>query len=453
MHGFDETTERILRRASEYVRERLTIDPVPLDHRGIAAELDRDAPSLIGDGPTDPDIVFDQYERVLGPAVISVDSPRFLSFIPAAPTKASMLFDMVVSASSLNGTSWLESAGAIHAEKHVLRVVADLAGLPATAGGVFLSGGSAGNLSALTVARDVARHRRGDRARMRILASEQTHSSVANTARILDCDIVTVPAVDSRMVGAEVERVIASDEDPSTFCAVVATAGTTNAGIVDDLVGVGEVARKHGLWFHVDAAYGGAALLSRRISARFAGIDRVDSMIVDPHKWLFAPLDCAILLYREPRLAKGVHTQNASYLDSIHVDDSEWNPTDYAYHLTRRARGLAMWFSLATHGIDAYRDAVDRALDVATHAAERIVSTPYLELVREPDLSVVMFRRRGWDERRYTRWSEQLLADGIGFVLPSRWDGEPILRLAIVHPGTSEAIIDEILGTLAHAPT
>ena len=128
MHGFDETTERILRRASEYVRERLTIDPVPLDHRGIAAELDRDAPSLIGDGPTDPDIVFDQYERVLGPAVISVDSPRFLSFIPAAPTKASMLFDMVVSASSLNGTSWLESAGAIHAENHVLRVVADLAG-------------------------------------------------------------------------------------------------------------------------------------------------------------------------------------------------------------------------------------------------------------------------------------------------------------------------------------
>ncbi|HOT80763.1 MAG TPA: aspartate aminotransferase family protein, partial [Microthrixaceae bacterium] len=109
MHHFDETTERILQRATAYVRERLSFEPVPLDHRGDAATLDREAPSLIGESGNDPDLVFDQYEHILSPAVISVDSPRFLSFIPAAPTKASMLFDMVVSASSLNGTSWLES--------------------------------------------------------------------------------------------------------------------------------------------------------------------------------------------------------------------------------------------------------------------------------------------------------------------------------------------------------
>ena len=448
MHRFDETTERILSRATAYVRDRLSMDPVPLDHRGDAATLDRDAPSLITELGTDVDIVFDQYEFVLSPAVISVDSPRFLSFIPAAPTKASCLFDMVVSASSLNGTSWLESAGAIHAENQVLRFVADLAGLPASAGGVFLSGGSAGNLSALTVARDVARHRRGDRARMRILASEQTHSSVTNTARILDCDVVAVPARDGRMIGEELAAVISADADPSTFCAVVATAGTTNAGIIDDLAGIGAVAQAHGLWFHVDAAYGGAGLFAPSVRDRYLGIESVDSMIVDPHKWLFAPLDCAILLYREPSLAKGVHTQTASYLDSIHEADDEWNPTDYAYHLTRRARGLAMWFSLATHGVAAYRDAVERALEVTRYAAARIDADPELELVREPDLSVVMFRRRGWTDEQYHAWSTQLLADGIGFVLPSRWEGDTILRFAILHPDTSEAIIDEILASL-----
>ncbi len=449
MHHFDETTERILQRATAYVRERLSFEPVPLDHRGDAATLDREAPSLIGESGNDPDLVFDQYEHILSPAVISVDSPRFLSFIPAAPTKASMLFDMVVSASSLNGTSWLESAGAIHAENQVLRAVADLAGLPAGAGGCFLSGGSAGNLSALTVARDVARHRRGDRARMRILASEQTHSSVTNTARILDCDVVTVPAVDGRMIGEQVAAVVAADPDPSTFCAVVATAGTTNAGIIDDLAGIAAVAGDHHIWFHVDAAYGGAGLLSSTIRHRYDGIERADSMIVDPHKWLFAPLDCAILLYRRPALAKGVHTQNASYLDSIHADEGEWNPTDYAYHLTRRARGLAMWFSLATHGLGAYRRAVDRALEVTDYAARRIEAIDELELVRPPDLSIVMFRRRGWTDEQYDAWSEQLLADGVGFVLPSRWEGETILRFAILHPDTTEAIIDEILVTLA----
>ena len=448
MHHFDETTERILTRATEFVRERLTME-VPLDFRGHADELNRLAPSLITEAGTDCDVVFDQYEHVLSPAVISVDSPRFLSFIPAAPTKASCLFDMVVSASSLNGTSWLESAGAIHAENQVLRTIADLAGLPEGAGGVFVSGGSAGNLSALTVARDVARHRRGDRARMRILASEQTHSSVTNTARILDCDVVKVPTIDGRLVGNELARIIDADSDPTTFCAVVATAGTTNAGIIDDLAGVGAVAAEHGLWFHVDAAYGGAGLLAASVRHLYAGIEGADSMIVDPHKWLFAPLDCAILLYRTPRLAKAVHTQNASYLDSIHESDDEWNPTDYAYHLTRRARGLAMWFSLATHGLAAYRTAVERSLAVARYAAERIDADPALELVRPPDLSVVMFKRRGWDDAAYHRWSDELLEHGTGFVLPSKWEGETILRFAILNPDTSEAIIDEILATLS----
>jgi len=448
VHRFDPLAEHLLEQTLELVRERLSLDPVPLDHRATAAELAAAAPSLIGAAPRDPDVVLAQYSEVLARSVLSADSPRFLSFIPSAPTKAACLFDMVVSASSLNGTSWMEAAGAIHAENQVLRVLADAAGLPEGAGGCFVSGGSAGNLSALTVARDVARHRRGDRARMRILVGEQAHSSVVSTANILDCDLVDVPSPTGRLEGAELTGVAARIDDPSTVCAVVATAGTTNAGIVDDLAGVAEVAARMGWWFHVDGAYGGAALFAPSARERLRGIEAADSFIVDPHKWLFAPLDCCALLYRRPHLAKAVHTQDAAYLESIHDAPDEWNPTDYAYHLSRRARGLALWFSMAVHGLDAYTEAIEAALSHARWAAARIDASPVLELVRPPDLSIVVFRRRGWDLEEYQAWSERLLADGVGFVVPSRWNGEPVLRLAVLHPDTDEVVLEEILARL-----
>ena len=154
----------------------------------------------------------------------------------------------------------------------------------------------------------------------------------------------------------------------------MATAGTTNAGIVDDLAGVADVAAERSLWFHIDGAYGGAAaLFAPSVRDQFAGFERADSFIVDPHKWLFAPFDCAALVYRQPNLAKAVHTQDAQYLEVLHSENpEEWNPSDYAFHLTRRARGLPLWFSLAVNGLDAYRDAVEAGLAIAQRAAERI---------------------------------------------------------------------------------
>ncbi len=449
MHRYDERSERLADQVLAYLRARLELDPVPLDHGADPDELNRLAPSLICEEGNDAQVVLEQFAEILAPRVISVDSPRFLSFIPAAPTKASLLFDAIVSASSLNGTSWLEAAGVIHAENQVLRFLADLAGLGPGSGGCFVSGGSAGNLNALVVARDVARHRGRlpSTRRPRILASAQTHASIANAGRILDVVVERVPSRGDRLRGADVAAFMEHDDDPASVFAVVATAGTTNAGLVEDLDGVGRVAGELGLWFHVDAAYGGAALLAPSVRDRFAGIDRADSFIVDPHKWLFAPFDCAALLYREPALARAVHTQDASYLDSIH-ETGAWNPADYAYHLTRRARGLALWFSLCVHGVAEYRAAVESALELAQVAARKIERHPRLELVLEPELSVVMFRRRGWAQRDYDEWSEQLLASQIAFVLPSRWHDEPVLRFAFLHPLTDEAIVDEVLATL-----
>ena len=450
MHRFDETTERLADAVLEYMRQRLQLDPVPLDRTVTPEDLATRAPYLLGPSGNDPQAVLELFAETLAPAIISCDSPRFLAFIPAAPTKAALLFDMIVSCASLSGISWLEAAGAIHAENQALRFLAELAGLPATAGGVFVQGGSAANLSALVVARDVGRRRvDDDRARLRIAVTSETHASITNTMRMLDLDPLVVATVDDRMTGDALAAALDAESDPASVCAVAATAGTTNAGLIDDLEGVGRVCDARGLWFHVDAAYGGAALLAPSVRECFAGIERADSLVVDPHKWLFAPFDCAALLYRNPALARSVHAQQASYLDVIHDDPTEWNPSDYAYHLTRRARGLPMWFSLAVHGSDAYRDAIERVLATARAAADRIRALDHLELVREPVLSVVLFRRLGWSAADYDAWSARLLEEQIAFVTPSSWKGETVARFAFLHPETTVEIVDEILATTA----
>jgi aromatic-L-amino-acid/L-tryptophan decarboxylase len=449
MHSVDPTTEQMIRSVLAYAENRLRLDPVPLDGAHCdPAQLDAALKGLLGDEPHNPDQVLGAYASVVAPAVISADSPRFLGFIPAAPTKASLLFDMLISCASIQGISWLEAAGAVHAENMVLRLIADRAGLPPLAGGCFVSGGSAGNLSALVVAREVAKRKAADARqgrRFRAVVSEDAHSSIINTLRILEMDALTVSTPDHRLTGAALRKAVEADGDPASLAVVVATAGTTNAGIVDDLAGAAAVAREHGLWFHVDGAYGGAGLFAPSVRQAYDGIEHADSFVVDPHKWLFAPFDCAALLYRDPALARSVHKQDASYLDVIHDQPAEWNPTDYAYHLTRRARGLPLWFSLSVYGVKAYTEAIESAISLAGEAAAEIRRRDYLELIREPGLGIVLFRRRGWAAQQYTDWADALLRHQVTFIPPSAWEGATVARFAFLHPHTSMDLVRQIL--------
>ncbi len=439
----------MIRSVLAYAENRLRLDPVPLDHGSQdPAELDAALKGLPGPGPHTPDQVLGVYASVLAPAVISADSPRFLGFIPAAPTKASLLFDMLISCASIQGISWLEAAGAVHAENVVLRLIADRAGMPPSAGGCFVSGGSAGNLSALVVAREVAKRKAGPAAagrRWRVAISEDAHSSIINTLRICEMDPLIVRTQDHRLTEAALRAAIAADGEPASLAAVVATSGTTNAGIIDDLAGAAAVAREYQLWFHVDGAYGGAGLFAPSVRPRYDGIEHADSFIVDPHKWLFAPFDCAALLYRNPSIARSVHKQDASYLDVIHDAPAEWNPTDYAYHLTRRARGLPLWFSLSVYGVDAYSEAIEQAIELAGQTAAEIRGRDNLELIREPELGVVLFRHRGWSPGQYTAWADRLLQDQVAFIPPSAWEGETVARFAFLHPHTTMDLVREIL--------
>jgi len=448
MHTHD---ERLTRMVLTAMHDRLAMDPVPLDRPGDVPALTAQLEGLISAEGTDPHRVMSMWTDVLAPHVMSSDASNFLAFIPAAPTKAALLFDMLVSGASIQGISALEASGAIAAENQVLRLLADLAGLPASAGGVFVSGGSAGNLSALTVARDVGRRRRGlgrgDLAR--IAVSEQAHSSITNALSILDMETLVVPTEDHILTGAALTAALDADPDSANVVGVVATSGTTNAGIVDHLATVGEVARARNLWFHVDGAYGGGGLFAPSVRPLYDGIEHADSFIVDPHKWLFAPYDGAALIYREPRLAKSVHTQDASYLDVIHTDDDEWNPSDLAYHLTRRARGLPLWFSLAVNGTNAYTNAVEAAIDMARWTARQIEASAHLTLLREPTLSVVLFERDGWAPEDYDRWAADLLDEQVALVTSTKWEGRTVGRLVFLHPRTTRALVTTVLDAMA----
>ncbi|HUC58465.1 MAG TPA: pyridoxal-dependent decarboxylase [Streptosporangiaceae bacterium] len=450
MHGIDAITEQMIRSVLGYAEERLRLDPVPLDKGSRdPAELQAALAGLLGPQGHDPDEVLKVYAETIAPAVISADSPRFLGFIPAAPTKAALLFDMLISCASIQGISWLEAAGAIHAENQMLRLIADQAGMPASAGGCFVSGGSAANLSALAVAREQAKLRDPARQRWRVLVSADAHSSITNTLRMLEMDALVVRTEDHRLTGQAASAAIEEDGYPGSIAAIVATSGTTNAGIIDDLEGLAGIAREHHAWFHVDGAYGGAGIFAPSMHGRYSGLERADSFVVDPHKWLFAPFDCAALLYKDPALARSVHSQDASYLDVIHDSPGEWNPADYAYHLTRRARGLPLWFSMSVYGTDAYAEAIESALALARQAAREIARRDYLELIRPPELSVVLFRRLGWTGAEYATWADALLDDQVAFMPPSAWENQTVARFAFLHPRTSMDLVMTILDRMA----
>jgi L-2,4-diaminobutyrate decarboxylase len=450
MHQFTAEVEELAKEVLEYSLIRLRTDP-PLDGPKTAQELYDLAGNTITEKGLGGHEALKLFKDVLAKACISTDHPRYLAFIPSAPSEYANLFDLVVGASALYGGSWLEGAGAVFAENQALKWISDLAGMPNTAGGVFVQGGTIGNLSALVTARNTFRNKRKDVTRWVIAASADSHSSVKSAAEVMDVGILLIkPDKDGILQGSACEVAIDKyhQENPShQVFALVATAGTTNLGIIDNLKSISVCAKERGIWFHVDGAYGLAALCAPSVRPLFDGVEMADSLIVDPHKWLFAPFDACALIYRNPKLAKKAHLQKAAYLETLDEDD-EWNPSDYAIHLTRRARGLPFWFSLAAHGTAEYAKAMERTMEVAKNAAEQVRNHPNLKLLMEPTLSIVAFERVGWAGDDYEKWSDKLLVDQIGFVTPSAHKGKSILRFAIVNPWTSESDISEILATL-----
>jgi len=400
---------------------------------------------------------FALFRDILVKASVSIDHPRHLAFVPASPTRAAVMFDLVTSATSVHGAFWLEGAGCIFAENQAMEWLVSLTGMPDGAFGVFTSGGTEANLSAMVTAREYWRSRDSSRANQRglVVTSNGAHSSIKAMAKVIDADVLLIET-ESRLEGSCLAETLSrmSAEDRRRVFAVIATAGTTNSGIIDDLDGIADICRSEGTWFHVDAAYGGGALAARSVRHLFTGIEKADSVTIDPHKWLFSPYDCGAVIYREPELAKKAHAQEGSYLDIFSDEGAQgFNPSDYQIQLTRRVRGLPLWFSLAMHGTERYEKAIERGIELAQIAGRLITEAKHTELVREPSLSCVLYRRIGWQAADYRAWTYKNHRDGFALVAPTKWrnpDGpETVSRFCFINPDTTEKDIGDILATMA----
>ncbi len=456
MHNIDLELIEMTLDVMKYAIGRITDANPPLGHPMSEDDLFAAVGETITPKGIGGERAFKMFRETLMKASISIDHPRHLAFVPASPTRAAVMFDLVTSASSVHGAFWLEGAGCIFAENQAMRWLVSLTGMPSTSFGVFTSGGTEANLSAMVTAREAWRARDESKKQVRglIISAVSAHSSVRAMAKVIDADVLSVPT-EERFEAVQLRAAIDAllPEDRARLFAVIATGGTTNAGVIDDLDGIGRICAKEGLWYHVDAAYGGGALASRTVRPLFKGIERADSVTIDPHKWLFSPYDCGAVIYRDPELARAAHKQEGSYLDIITEKIANgFNPADYQIQLTRRVRGLPLWFSLAMHGTDRYEVAINRGIELARVAGKLVRAGRHTQLVREPSLSCVLFRRLGWEADDYLDWTYRNHKSGYALVAPTKVRTgdkvETVARFCFINPDTTEEDIKGILDTM-----
>lgn len=446
MHGDDAVVGDLAARAASWMTRRMA--GAPLGAHGDAEALRAALRSTIDERGLGIDEAWERFVDIVVPNTLGLDSERFLAFVPMSPTTAAVWMDAMVGTANFSAESWLEAAGAVAAEERALDWIREMLGLPVGSGGAFVSGGSNGNLSALAVARDTMRARRPDRPVVAV--ADTAHASIATALRLLDMPSVVIDTGPTgRLDRAAVAACFAAHHDVGVL---VASAGSTNGGVVDDLEACADLAAANAAWLHVDGAYGLAAILLEERRHLFAGVQRADSVIVDPHKWLFAPAGSCALLYREPSLARAVLRQRGPYLDVLHDGpDDLYDPSELGFQLTRRASGLPLWFSLAVHGVGAYRNAVRRGVELAGRLAAAIDASGVASTVVPPDLSVVVFRRAGWGAPEWRAWAQRTLASGVAFVAPTTWRGEPVGRVVFLHPRTPDVIVEQLVATLVCA--
>lgn len=442
----------------KYVIHRITVDDPHLGQPKSETELRE----LVGETITDKGIggenAFNLFKDVLAKATVAVDHPRNLAFVPAAPSKASIMFDLVTAASSIHSAYWMVGAGGIYCENEAMKWLVSLTGLPDTAFGVFTSGGTAANLSAMLAAREKWKTKNEENKSLKslLITSHGAHSSIKAMVKVIDADILLVEDdEEDKLCGENLQKAIdnLSEQDRKRVFAVVATSGTTNAGIIDRLDEIATICKQEDIWFHIDGAYGGGALAAPSVRNLFKGIEQADSITIDPHKWLFTTYDCGAVIYRDIAQAKEAHAQKGSYLEIFKDPGAKgFNPADYQIQLTRRARGLPLWFSLAMYGTEIYEESIERGIELAGIAAKLITENKNLELVREPSLSVVLFRRKGWSTDDYKEWTYKNHQKGLALVTPTIWakngNEEAVLRFCFINPDTKESDIDLILESL-----
>jgi glutamate/tyrosine decarboxylase-like PLP-dependent enzyme len=434
----------------------------PVTRRDRRAALD----ALLARGPglseegLAPEEVIDWLTSEIFTRSMHMDHPRFFGFIPGPSNYVSALADALASGFNPGMATWLESSGPIALELRTVDWLRELVGFPETGGGLFLSGGSEANLTALVVARDRKLAERGSDGV--VYCSRETHSSVERAIRILGLAPARLRKIPTderfRISPSSLEEAVVRDRREGLLpFALVANAGTTSTGAVDPLAALAEIAARHGVWLHVDAAYGGATLLTAEGRERLAGIERADSVALDPHKWLFQPFETGCLLVRDRALLRRSFEVRPEYLKDAEGSDEEPNPSDYGLKLSRPFNALKLWLSLAVFGVGAFRRAVQKGLDRARTAEALLRDGGEWEIVTPAELGIVTFRfapgdlalaRERTDELQPLLVAD-LIADGFAFLSQTALDGRPVLRLCCINPRTTDEDLRETIRRLA----
>ncbi len=420
--------------------------------------------------PKDPIAVLDRVEKDIFSSTNHETHPRFFAFIPGPSNFVGALAEFLRTGYNIFAGSWLEGSAPAVAEQVTLDWICKLAGYPETASGTFLSGGSLANLSALVTARDALLQPR-DYLRAIIYGSDQTHSSILRAMRILGFQKDQFHRMPSEAefrlpVGAlhdAIRRDRAAGKIP--FC-VIANAGTTNTGAIDPLSSLASICAEEKLWLHADGAYGASALFCERGRSLLRGLELADSFTVDPHKWLFQPFDCAVLLVRDRktlRHAFHVREDEAEYLQDARGKGEEINLWDYSPELTRPFRALKLWMSLQIFGADAFAAAIDRTFYLAEFAEKQLRADSFWEVTTGAQIAVLTFRAVP-DEWKTTSSGDvelkskldalnraiaaRMQMEGYALVLSTELRGQTVLRLCTINPRTTEEDISKTIAAL-----
>jgi len=401
--------------------------------------------------PSDPHELLDFLEREILPNNMRVDHPRYFAFVPGPSNFVSVMADAIASGFNVYNGTWLGGSAAVAVELAVIGWMKAWCGLPEAGGGLLVSGGSAANLTALVAARHAMVEGSLDPAVAYF--SDQTHSAVERALRVIGLRPIQMRRLESdvqfRLRMEALEEAVRRDRAAGLrpFC-VIANAGTTNTGAVDPLERLADFCGREGLWLHADGAYGAAAAICERGREALHGLGRVDSLALDPHKWLFQPLECGCVLLRDAQKLEAAFRVVPEYLRYVHQDEEEFQPCDYGIQLSRGFRALKIWLSVKTFGLNAFRQAVAHGFDLAELAERELRRMPGCTIVSPAQMGVVCFRFAD-GEAAQTRVVDGMLRDGYAFLTSTRLHGEACLRLCTIHPRTTEEDIHETVLRIA----
>jgi aromatic-L-amino-acid decarboxylase len=441
-----------LRRLGHHVWDRLVDRWEALDAQPPIAPGDPAWSSAsIGPCPDEPgdalqaiDALFDE----ILPRGQRPDHTRFFARIGSPSNPVSVLADLIGSGHNVFAGSWTGGAGASAVELAVLDWLRDWMGMPGGTEGVLVSGGSVGTLTALAAA---ALARVDDRDQATAYVSEHTHAAIAKAWRILGFNAANLRVLRAdpahRLQPAAVEAALRFDREAGlTPFAVVGTAGTTSTGAVDPLADLADLATREGLWFHVDGAYGAPVRLTPGGKDLLTGIERADSLVLDPHKWLFQPYEIGAVLIRRPGLLEQAFSLEGAYLRDTRSGMVEFR--ERGPQLTRGSRALKLWLSLRVFGLDAFKAAIATGIELAEHAERVLTERDGWEVVSPATLAVICFRRAGATDEQTDAMVAAAVADGYAAPSTTILDGRVVARLCTINPRTTKREIEATIARL-----